>query len=220
MFSQTVIGQNDFKLTQELHLIRAHLLHYESLLENFKQSVEFIRDTPNCALAPDASLKKSQELLKKECNILIDQLIRLEKDRQMQDMRLRNVTNLVFSHINIQETRVAVRDSAIMKQIAFLTMVFLPATWVAGIFGMNVKEINPGSLGTLPHYVATIIPLTAVTFWIVVAVQIKYLSDKPDDVSVWSQLWWPLTSAHQLLRRFRRPRLSSKEKQMMAGDIV
>jgi len=66
---------------------------------------------------------------------------------------------------------------------------------------MNVKEINPGSLGTLSHYFAMIIPLTAVIFWIVAAVQIKYLSEKPEDVSVWSQLWWPLTSAHQLLRR-------------------
>jgi hypothetical protein len=106
---ETVLGQNDFKLTQELHVIRAHLLYYESLLNNFKQSVEFVRDTPNCAITPEqpgeqrsgeenskkSKTQKSKELLKKECDILIDQLARLEKDRQMQDMRLRNVTNLV-----------------------------------------------------------------------------------------------------------------------------
>jgi hypothetical protein len=149
-----VIDQNDSQLTQELHLIRAHLLHYGSLLDNFKKSIEFVRETPNCAMESTvhaANMQKSKKLLNKECDILIDQLKRLEQEREMQELRLRNVMNLVswicdplgffsrdvnphfqvFSRINIKETRVAVRDSAIMKQIAFLTMVFLPATCVA-----------------------------------------------------------------------------------------
>lgn len=34
-----VIRTNDMSLTQSLHIIRAHLLHYASLLEDFKKSV-------------------------------------------------------------------------------------------------------------------------------------------------------------------------------------
>jgi hypothetical protein len=92
-----VIGHNQVKLTQRLHVIRAHLLHYESLLDNFKKSVEFVRNTPNCSTvhAHQNGMDKSSVLLEKECNILIEQIERLEKGRQMQNMRVQNVMNLV-----------------------------------------------------------------------------------------------------------------------------
>ena len=80
-----------------------------------------------------------------------------------------------------------------MKQIAYLTMVFLPASFVAvspslqnryflytqitdvqTAFGMNVTEINEGSVPSLSHYFAAAFPLTAVTIWIVVALQIQF----------------------------------------------
>jgi hypothetical protein len=85
-------------MTQELHAIRAHLLHYDSLLDNFQKSVQFVRDTPNTAMMYEkhrAQMEKSRELLDKECDILIEQIKRLEKERQMQDKRLQNVMNLV-----------------------------------------------------------------------------------------------------------------------------
>lgn len=99
-----MIDQNDFKLTQELHLIRAHLLHYGSLLNNFQKSVEFIRNTPNCAMTRTehtSSMDDSKKLLSNECDILIDQLMRLEQEREMQELRLRNVMNLVSSFLNL-----------------------------------------------------------------------------------------------------------------------
>jgi len=191
-----VIGRNEIGLTQELHVIRAHLLHYQSLLIHFQESVEFVRDTPNDSVisVPEHSTQ-SAKLLKKECNILIGQIKRLENVRKMQDQRLGNVINLVFNRTNIEETKVAVRDSAVMKQIAFLTMLFFPATFVAGVFGMNVQEFNPGTKGTLLHYVATVVPMTMITIWVVVAVQLKYLSK--DQVTVLSQLTWPWDSVRK-----------------------
>ena len=92
-----MISHNQIKLTHRLHVIRAHLLHYESLLDNFKKSVEFVRDTPNSSMvhAQQTGMDKSSVLLKKECNILIEQIERLEKGRQMQDMRVQNVMALV-----------------------------------------------------------------------------------------------------------------------------
>jgi hypothetical protein len=92
-----VIGHNQIKLTHRLHVIRAHLLYYESLLDNFKKSVEFVRDTPNCSMvhAQQTGMDKSSVLLEKECHILIEQIERLEKGRQMQNMRVQNVMNLV-----------------------------------------------------------------------------------------------------------------------------
>ncbi|KAF8066879.1 hypothetical protein FPV67DRAFT_1670352 [Lyophyllum atratum] len=176
-----VITTNDMNLTQELHVIQAHLLHYASLLQDFRKSVEFVLDTPYPALDNptfySAEKKaRSQELLKKECNNLSREIDRLEMSRVMQGKRLKNVMNLGFSSVNIEDSRhmrklteAAVKDSAAMKQIAYLTMFFLPASLVAGIFGMNVVEINPESNGTLVQYVATAIPMTVVTVWVIVA---------------------------------------------------
>ena len=93
-----MIDHNQIKLTQQLHVIRAHLLHHESLLDNFKKSVEFVRDTPNCSMIHETlqtDMNKSGVLLEKECNILIEQIERLEKGRQMQNMRVQNVMALV-----------------------------------------------------------------------------------------------------------------------------
>jgi hypothetical protein len=60
--------------------------------------VEFVRDTPNPAMAAEGHQPykaKSSELLRKECQILLGQIERLEMSRGMQDMRLKNVMGLV-----------------------------------------------------------------------------------------------------------------------------
>ena len=111
-------------LTEELHIIRAHHLHYSSLLEDFRKTVEFVRDTANPALnSDDASDKDKRDwnckIMDRETTTILSEISRLEKGRKMQDRRLKNVMNLVFSSVNIQDskqmatmTQAAVRDSA------------------------------------------------------------------------------------------------------------
>jgi len=136
-------------MTQELHVVRAHLLHYESLLQDFKKAVLFVLETPNPSLGElvpndgnsgeaEKLLRLSESLMKRECATLLHEVKRLERSREMQNKRLKNVMDLGFSSINIEDSRrmqklteAAVRDSAAMKQIAYLTMVFLPSTFVA-----------------------------------------------------------------------------------------
>jgi len=136
-------------MTQELHVVRAHLLHYESLLQDFKKAVLFVLETPNPSLGElvpnvrnsgeaEKLLRLSESLMKRECATLLYEVERLERSREMQNKRLKNVMDLGFSSINIEDSRrmqklteAAVRDSAAMKQIAYLTMVFLPSTFVA-----------------------------------------------------------------------------------------
>jgi len=204
-----VIQTSNMNLTHELHKIRAHLLHYATLLEDFYDSVVFVRDTANPAMgAPAYTLQSaaSQKLLATECTSLLTQIKRLKMSREIWDKRLKNVMHLVFSSVNIQDSRqmqqltaAAVRDSAAMKQISYLTMVFLPASFVAGVFGMNIEEINPGTKGTLSHYFAAALPLTVISTWVIVAYQGQW-SQTGDDrmiVSVIKRLLWPA----MLLRR-------------------
>jgi Mg2+ and Co2+ transporter CorA len=139
----------------------------------------------------------SQKLLNRECENLILEIDRLTAELQTQERRLKNVMALVFSSVNIidskymrQMTEAAVRDSAAMKQIAYLTMVFLPATFAAGIFGMNVNEITPLTNGSLWQYLALAIPLTLLTAWLIVAFQSKYVF--PKGTSFMKRLAWPV----------------------------
>ncbi|KAL0573926.1 hypothetical protein V5O48_008023 [Marasmius crinis-equi] len=272
-------------LTHQLHVIRAHLLHYQNLLSDFRKSVMFLRKTTNPALntpeqppaaeqtpppagqrrpsvpriatgdqvlrplatVPESSSENTpitappsvvsaahetsaqlsagkssssstprspwllreqnedrfiyeealdlemdleefeesepqERMLKKESRILLNEIERLEMTSRMLDKRLGNVMQLAFSSVNIEDSKrmsslaeAAGRDSAVMKQISYLTMVFLPATFIATVFGMNVQEINDGSIPHISSYLATAIPLTLVTIWIMM---IMYYSTK------------------------------------------
>ena len=94
-----IIRTNDMNFSTKLHVIRAYLLHYESLLVDFEKSVLFIRDTPNPAAAagihPLEEQKTEKNLLDKECKNLLDEIERLERSRDMQNKRLKNAVNLV-----------------------------------------------------------------------------------------------------------------------------
>ncbi|TEB25452.1 hypothetical protein FA13DRAFT_1756550 [Coprinellus micaceus] len=217
-----VITTAHMPLTRELHIIRAHHLHYSSLLEDFIKNVTFIQDTPNPFMTETKfpgeegkqKLEENARLLKRECKNLIDEVERLKQMLYQQERRLKNVMNLVFSSVNITDskymremTEAAVRDSAAMKQIAYLTMVFLPASFVAAVFGMNVAEINPGSLETIRNYVATAVPFTIVTVWVIIAFQSKYIFKT--EVSFWWRLTWPFQLIYE--RYIRKPKKTPTE---------
>jgi len=63
-----------------------------------------------------------------------------------------------------------------------------------GIFGMNAKEINPDSNGTIPLFVALAAPLTIVTIWVIIAFQSRYLLKGRPFVQ---RLGWPVLLLHK-----------------------
>ena len=81
-------------LTQELHMIQAHLLHYSSLIVAFRKIVKFIKDTPNPSLTPDQK-NISVPLLNRECKALLEHIDRLDETHKAQENRLANVLDLV-----------------------------------------------------------------------------------------------------------------------------
>ncbi|KAF8958968.1 hypothetical protein BDZ97DRAFT_1430263 [Flammula alnicola] len=238
----TQVATKSANLTHELHIIRAHQLHYSSLLEDINKHVKFIRDTPSpllASLSPEDH-KFSQMIMERECTNLLTETKRLQDELHNQEQRLRNFNQLVYSTVNIQDsrsmrqmTRASVRDMFLfscrffryvglsnsdtllkMKQIAYLTMVFLPATFVSGVFGMNVREINPGTLGTLAHYVAVSISLTLLSAWVIIAFQSKYLFSTNKSFLV--RLAWPVHIVSEWLKTLR----SGKKREKSDADIV
>jgi hypothetical protein len=107
-FQETrVLHTADMRLTYELHSIRAHHLHYTSLLEDYHKHVKFIQETKNPMLDSFMPVDKkfTQEILRRECENLSAEINRLKDQLHMQERRLKNVMGLVnflcLDNINI-----------------------------------------------------------------------------------------------------------------------
>ncbi|KAG6331352.1 hypothetical protein ID866_7738 [Astraeus odoratus] len=188
-----VLSTSNIGLTSELHNVQAHLLQYQSLLQDFRRSVSFIKHTPNpcmdAATVSASERKESAELLSRECGNLIYEIDRLEARRFVQSSRLKNVMDFAFAIVNIEDSRHTQRLAE--ATISYLTAIFLPASFVAAVFGMNVSEINPSSAESLVHYVEATILLTVLTAWLIVSLQ-SHSSIHKEGSSLWRRIWWPI----------------------------
>ncbi|KAJ2930652.1 hypothetical protein H1R20_g6450, partial [Candolleomyces eurysporus] len=177
---------------EELPRIRAHHLHYSSLLDDFIGAVDFVQETPTPFMTSSnfdqALLDESASLMTRECKNLRHEIVRLKAMLHQQEQRLQNRTTAIKEGYMTEMTQAAIRDGAAMKQIAYLTMVFLPPSFVAGVFGMNVFEISPESRATMPQYIAAAVPLTVLTMAIAFLSKTAY----PGQEEFWSRLIRPL----------------------------
>ncbi|KAG1763114.1 hypothetical protein EDD22DRAFT_526563 [Suillus occidentalis] len=208
-----------------LHSLQAHLLQYQTHLHDFEKSVTFLKENPNPALEPEVEgdtakelMEREKELMDRECDNLLSEITRLERKCKMFVDRLKNATDLAFAAVNIEDsrqthelTKATLRDSAAMKQISYLTMVFLPASFTASVFGMNVVEINPDSLETIARYVEVTISLTLLTTWIVIALQPYSSIHENSGGGVWRRMAWPFYFSSTLCRQVKPPLSSQKD---------
>ncbi|KAF8625330.1 hypothetical protein AX17_006872 [Amanita inopinata Kibby_2008] len=207
-----LINFSQVEFAHDLHTLRAYLLHYTSLLSDFEKAIVFVKATPNPATESVPHHEEMKKTMDRECQFLLNEIFRLRRDCSMQESRLKNVIELGFNRVNIEDskqmrdlTEASLRDSAAMKQIAYLTMVFLPASFMSAVFGMNVVEISPMGGGTLREFFATAIPLTVVTIWVIGVIQLPDMrrqtqniltsdpfKERNDGEYKWSRLWWPV----------------------------
>ena len=96
-----VISTAEMRIIKELHFIRAHILHYISLLDHYTRHINFIKNTPNPAMdgVCEVERKKGAKILMRECDILLNEIERLSNELNKQERRSKNVMDLV-SHIN------------------------------------------------------------------------------------------------------------------------
>ncbi|KIJ05593.1 hypothetical protein PAXINDRAFT_103713 [Paxillus involutus ATCC 200175] len=202
-----VLTTNDIILTRELHKLQAHLLYYQQLLRDFRKSVDFVNSTPNPAMEvePIEERTASKDLMEKEAANLLSEIDRLDGQRSMLSDRLQNVMALAFSTVNIEDSKAmqklaeaTMRDSAAMKQISYLTMVFLPASFLANVFSMNVGEINPGTKESLGHYAIATVALTMFTTWLAIALQ-THSSFYPEGSGMWRRMAWPIFTLYTII---------------------
>ena len=97
------MATTDIRLTHELHVIRAHQLHYTSLLEDYAQHMNFVIESSNPMLDnprfTDEDRKYSRDTMRTECRNLLLEIERLKNGLKMQQKRLTNVMGLVSSFL-------------------------------------------------------------------------------------------------------------------------
>ena len=119
-----------------------------------------------------------------------------------------------------------------MRQISYLTMAFLPASFAAvspfppswidfhylqTFFGMNVEELTPNTKGTLIKYFAIALPLTALTAWIVTSFQYKGVL--PEGSAAHKRLAWPVYLILKKIKE-RKAAMSRREVEVNEGNIA
>ncbi|KAK7056720.1 hypothetical protein VNI00_002437 [Paramarasmius palmivorus] len=148
-----IMRDSDMQITRTLHFIRAHLLHYSSLLEDMRNSVQFIISTPNPAMnSLDERLQTdSRKRLEKECNHLLIEIQRLDKQLQMQGQRLENVMNLVGAHTLYP---LLARLTGLFKKV-FSTVSIKDSSRMQELSEAAVRDSTAGPLdeaGRIPDY--------------------------------------------------------------------
>ena len=109
---------SDIWLTRELHIIRSMLGHYTTLLSDFHKTVRFIFNHPNRSLVKKTGEEQQlhKSLLKRECDNILNEIERLVEGKDMQEQRVKNVMDLVFSTLNVTETETTIQQGWVMQQ--------------------------------------------------------------------------------------------------------
>jgi magnesium transporter len=115
----------DPNILEKIESRKAHLFRIRKSLFNLKEAIHQIINMEEHVVL-DESIKYFSEL-KEQAGYLIDQI-----DNDMH--RLESSTNLFFS---LQSHRL----NEVMKTLTILSVIFIPLTFIAGIYGMNFENM-------------------------------------------------------------------------------
>ncbi|KAJ8073237.1 hypothetical protein PM082_020107 [Marasmius tenuissimus] len=197
-------------ISRDLHNTCAHHLHYRSLLKDLRQTVLFIRDTPNPAMdsEPEELKLRGKRLLERECDIILIEIDRLDTASNLQDERLEDVMNQFrfvarMQALNLHDGRLdnvmnrfqalardIAKNIAAIKQAPFI----LFGVFTAAAFGLNVH------VQFLPRHFVTGLLVVVITIWLLLTrLQITFMKPVAS-----LRLWF-----HELFRNKRNGRPSA-----------
>ncbi|GES58203.1 hypothetical protein ATEIFO6365_0004035400 [Aspergillus terreus] len=148
------------------HDIARHIFHLSEVLEVTENTLR------NLVSEHRRFREEFQDLTEDKRGVIINtqqKLFFLEKEIHSQRMRARSLTERLNNEINLAFNLAAFSESAVMKTIGFVTMLYLPGTFISGIFGSNFFDFNSPTDETWATsnkfwvYWAVTVPLTAIT---------------------------------------------------------
>ncbi|KAL2837296.1 hypothetical protein BJY01DRAFT_237933 [Aspergillus pseudoustus] len=161
---------NNKEFFPELHDIARHAFHYNEIVEVAEHTLTRLvqeqirwREEDGAAIRDGGGvahwLNPHQELLLQQ------------KAAVALKARSKSLNERLLNEINLGFNLVLQADSTMMKTIAFVSMVYLPGTFVSGVFGTNFFDFDSPTPGQWAHshfwlYWAVAVPLTLVTMGI------------------------------------------------------
>ncbi|KAG2412987.1 hypothetical protein HFD88_010546 [Aspergillus terreus] len=148
------------------HDIARHVFHLSEVLEVTENTLK------NLVSEHRRFREEFQDLTEGKRGVIINtqqKLFFVEKEIHSQRMRARSLTERLNNEINLAFNLAAFSESAVMKTIGFVTMLYLPGTFISGIFGTNFFDFNSSFNDTWATsnkfwvYWAVTVPLTAIT---------------------------------------------------------
>lgn len=164
----------------ELHIdLLKTLPSYEPLNQEQRQGIIYdIHNQRNQCKLRLARVNGAQKRMQSQISILLSLI-------SQRDNRL----NLVLAHESREIAAAAKHDSKIMRVIAVLTLVFLPATLIATIFSANVinlGQLDPGEPRVSPLWWVFAVPSVALTVVVMIAGYLFLRYDKNSQGNRWS----------------------------------
>ncbi|RAK87269.1 hypothetical protein BO79DRAFT_229635 [Aspergillus costaricaensis CBS 115574] len=153
-----------------LHDIARHVFHSNETLEVAEHTMQCLveEQARSYELYPD--INKGEWLQNKR------NLLRRAKDFHSLKIRSRSLSERLHNEINLGFNLVSQRfghdaksDSAMMRTVAIVSMVYLPGTFVSGLFGTNFFDYENGKevmTSSFWIYWAITIPLTLITMFV------------------------------------------------------
>ncbi|KAH7148524.1 hypothetical protein EDB81DRAFT_465341 [Dactylonectria macrodidyma] len=174
----TVIGIGLGELSAEMSGYASKLASAERKSMTLEKLMDFILKHTG---PPVGAVSESDSLMKNHTSVLKQRLDMqvLDKSYTLKrvQVQIEALVNLISQHDNINNTDIAIsshRDASSMKTLAFVTMFFLPGSFVAALFstdcfGWDKLDDKDKSIGvpTTPQfklYWAITIPMTVLTF--------------------------------------------------------
>jgi Mg2+ and Co2+ transporter CorA len=75
------------------------------------------------------------------------------------------------SRLSIEQSRLSIEQGRRGSQLTFLALIYVPLSFVTGIYGMNIKQINGSGLNIWVYFV-TLLPVIFMTVLIFLAVKL------------------------------------------------
>jgi hypothetical protein len=148
------------------HDIARHLFHLSEVLEVTENTLK------NLVSEHRRLREEFQDLTEGKRGVIINtqqKLFFVEKEIHSQRMRARSLTERLNNELNLGFYLTTFSESSVMKTIGFVTMLYLPGTFISGIFGTNFFDYNAPSddrwatSNKFWVYWAVTVPLTAIT---------------------------------------------------------
>ena len=97
-----------------------------------------------------------------------EHLKRLIEDTSKLEAFLMETFTLFMSSISVQDTRLSMDQAQRGSRLTILAFIYVPLSFVTGVFGMNIQQINGSGLNNWVCFVAlaAVVFLTVPIFWI------------------------------------------------------